>query len=854
MFALGCALSAHAQSQPSAPSAQDADDQEPASGVGRPIVQPTGSATGATPDASSGNSSGGNSSAGQMLNAALSRLAREPRNPQALADAGDAALALGDTAAASGFYTRANEIAPTNGRIKAQIARAQLRGDDPVGALRWFDDAERAGADQSAMALDRGLAFDLVGDNAAAQRQYQLALTRGRDAEATRRYALSLAIAGDRGMADQVLAPLLQSQERAAWRVRTFILAITGSADDAVAVAFASMPQDLAAGIAPYLRFMQRLTPAQQAAAANLGRFPRAADIGRDDVRVLQYAALHPRPARPATVSLALGPTSSARPIAEDRSKKRRNDRSVAPAPAPATPTARPLVVATAAPVTAIPLPPPPPPPPPVLVQPTAGQRLASARPVPSQVQATAGANPATAAPTTAGTAAGAVTSTFDLARVTPQAGAAVVAQSNPAAASAAASPPATPARPTVLARIDMPPPVRRTTVQPSAVQLSGVQPSGGVPAPVGTATGASQPAATAPLATAPVAATAPVTVAPVTVAPAGAAPTGAPPAPVALASAVPPASGAAALAPEGDFHALFEGFRAPADEEKQTVAPVDLAALDAARKRTSERRVAAAPVAARAAVESPQPAAKAAKTRDAKSAGARGETADLAVLDTGCKDAGGTAAKPSRQRNQRGRKAAVAADEGCRVLARADRRDARPDGPTMVSRTTARDPEGDVKVVRGAAEDEKDRSAKDGRTGKDAAGKDKSAKDAKDSKDKSAKDAKDKSAKDAKSAKDKKEARAALSHPSRIWVQVLTGSVRDKMASEWRGLVRQSRALKGHKPFLTPWRSNFRLLTGPFDSEAEAQDFLADLRKDGVSGFQWTSPAGQVVDALPLK
>ncbi|MFV1338335.1 hypothetical protein, partial [Klebsiella pneumoniae] len=106
------------------------------------------------------------------------------------------------------------------------LARAQLRNDDPVGALRWFDEAERAGADQADMALDRGLALDLVGDSVAAQRQYQLVLARGPDAEATRRYALSLAIGGDRRTADVVLAPLLQTQERAAWRVRTFILAI----------------------------------------------------------------------------------------------------------------------------------------------------------------------------------------------------------------------------------------------------------------------------------------------------------------------------------------------------------------------------------------------------------------------------------------------------------------------------------------------------------------------------------------------------------------------------------------------------------------------------------------------------
>jgi hypothetical protein len=89
--------------------------------------------------------------------------------------------------------------------------------------------------------------------------------------------------------------------------------------------------------------------------------------------------------------------------------------------------------------------------------------------------------------------------------------------------------------------------------------------------------------------------------------------------------------------------------------------------------------------------------------------------------------------------------------------------------------------------------------------------------------------------------------------YASRIWVEVLTGADRDKMPGEWRSLVRKAHKLKGHKPYLSPWRSNFRLLTGPFDSDADAQDFIADLRKDGVSGFEWTSPAGQAVDSLSL-
>ena len=59
------------------------------------------------------------------------------------------------------------------------------------------------------------------------------------------------------------------------------------------------MPEQLAIGIAPYLRYMRRLTHAQQAAAANLGHFPQPAEIGVDDPAIAAYQA------RPGGVHLA---------------------------------------------------------------------------------------------------------------------------------------------------------------------------------------------------------------------------------------------------------------------------------------------------------------------------------------------------------------------------------------------------------------------------------------------------------------------------------------------------------------------------------------------------------------------
>ena len=152
--------------------------------------------------------------------------------------------------------------------------------------------------------------------------------------------------------------------------------------------------------------------------------------------------------------------------------------------------------------------------------------------------------------------------------------------------------------------------------------------------------------------------------------------------------------------------------------------------------------------------------------------------------------------------------------------VAKPDPRGERPDGPTDVSRTPAK--EADKPSAKNA---------------------------------KNAKDAKAKDAKAAKDAKDAKAKKAQPSHPSRIWVQVLTGANKDVMDNEWRRLVKEApELLRSRKPYISPWRSYFRLLTGPFESEASAQEFVTRLKKSGVSSYQWTSPAGQAVDTLTLK
>lgn len=227
---------------------------------------------------------------GQALNTALARLGRDPRDVGALLDAGNAALTMGDIEAATGFFRRADQVSPGNPRVKAGLAGAMVRNGDPFGALPLFEEAERAGALDGALIGDHGLAYDLVGDNVTAQRYYRRALASATNDEIVRRLSLSQAISGNRSGAEITLAPLLQRRDQAAWRTRAFALAILGKTEEAVSISNSLLPRDIAEGIAPYLRYMPRLTKAQQAAAASFGAFPRASEIGRDDPRVAAYA------------------------------------------------------------------------------------------------------------------------------------------------------------------------------------------------------------------------------------------------------------------------------------------------------------------------------------------------------------------------------------------------------------------------------------------------------------------------------------------------------------------------------------------------------------------------------------
>lgn len=275
-------------------------------------------------------------SAGMRLNDALNKLARNPQDVEALIAAGRASLDLGDVQAAIGFYQRADALWPGSARVKSGLAGAYVLAGDPITAIDLFNQAEKLGPLDAAALSDRGLAYDLVGDNQTAQQYYRRSLGLADSDEARRRLALSHAIAGDKRGMDMALAPLLERNDKAAWRTLAFGQAILGNISSAETIVRQSVPETMANKLVGYMGFMPKLTPAQQAAAANLGIFPRSAEIGQDDPRFAQYA--RPRPVVAAATPPPRPGDAKGKDKDKDKDKDKGRDKPRTPPPAP-TPT-----------------------------------------------------------------------------------------------------------------------------------------------------------------------------------------------------------------------------------------------------------------------------------------------------------------------------------------------------------------------------------------------------------------------------------------------------------------------------------------------------------------------------------
>lgn len=203
----------------------------------------------------------------------MKELATNPRNFDALIGAGRAALALGDTQAAAGFFGRADEVWPDSPLAQAGMGAALAQEGDGSGALQYFSRAAQRGATQSMIGADRGLAYDLVGQHSQAQADYRAALSGQDGDEARRRLALSLAITGKKADALAMLSPLMARGDAAGARCRAFVLALTGDSSGAKNAIEAAMPGS-SANMAYFFRKLPELRSDQKAAAVNLGIFP----------------------------------------------------------------------------------------------------------------------------------------------------------------------------------------------------------------------------------------------------------------------------------------------------------------------------------------------------------------------------------------------------------------------------------------------------------------------------------------------------------------------------------------------------------------------------------------------------
>ncbi len=258
-------------------------------------------------------------------------LAQSPRDYKALVGAGRAALATGDAEAAVGFFGRAADVWPTAPAPKAGMGAALAAMGEAAQALPEFDKAQRAGAAVESFAADRGLARDLLGQQALAQADYRLGLNGPDAAEARRRLALSLAISGDRAGAQTALAPLLMRPDTATSRTRAFVLALGGDPDGADRALDAAMP-GLSSRLDPFFRRLSTLSPAQKAAAVHLGIFP-------GDGSATQVAGVTPPPAAP-SYRLETQPVTGDRLAGIDallRQPSQAPSASRPPAPPPAT-------------------------------------------------------------------------------------------------------------------------------------------------------------------------------------------------------------------------------------------------------------------------------------------------------------------------------------------------------------------------------------------------------------------------------------------------------------------------------------------------------------------------------------
>ena len=271
----------------------------------------------AAPAAAQGSYSPYNESPAAALARYVRTLASDPKDFESLIGAGKSALELGDAQAAAGFFARADEVDPRSPLPQAGMGAVSVANGEPQAAISYFKRAQQLGEKVADFACDRGLAFDLMGQQTQAQADYKVALASRDSDEARRRLALSLAISGDRAGALQILVPLSAKGDPGVARIRAFVLALTGDSNAAMMAINAAMP-GASSNVAPFLQRLPNLSAAQKAAAVNLGIFPDQGETAyayASPSRILSTTAAAASNDRLAGVDALLrGPSAQAQP------------------------------------------------------------------------------------------------------------------------------------------------------------------------------------------------------------------------------------------------------------------------------------------------------------------------------------------------------------------------------------------------------------------------------------------------------------------------------------------------------------------------------------------------------------
>lgn len=781
-------------------------------------------------------------------------LAADPRDLAALTLAGELSLKLDDLSGAASLFARADKIDPRNARVKAGEASVLVRSERPGQALRYFAMAQSYGLDPSRFAGDRGLAYDLIGEQDRAQRDYRQALRAGADAEITRRYALSLGISGKRDEALAVLDPLLRDTDRAAWRVRAFVLAMAGDVAGAERIATTMMPPGMAEGLQPFFQRLPSLPAVDRAFAVHFGETRATPERYADARLVPPMAALGPDPTAPvAPVAVA-----AADPVAAPKAdRNKRRDRRGRDKPGRAAiPDTRVQVAAL-------------PPPPAYRGQPIptvapADYRLAAPMNATARANAQALANMGTTAP---------------------------VPTQAPAAALAASTPSRRTDRVTLASSgmTSLPTPRVVQGPAPGPAQVTAIT---GGPASATTATGTALVAPRASVAMTPATG---VGVTPAGVTARAAATTAAPTAVVAtggpretvVASSSPsttPAPGFSAAATGGSGLVAGPTRDGPTRDGQAAALALAPTTSPAAPASTGTASTVTAPVVTTAtmASSSGSPVTPAVPTVVAS---VPASSAPASSTPSSSIPAGFSIEKPAADRPI---PTALAARTDDSILARIvaglsipaaelgvptmpGARPAASEPPVIeeAAAKEARDAEAEKLVAQKAAADKlaADKLAEDKLAGARTAADEKRAADKKLA-DKKAADKKavadkkalaEKKIGDAKKLEEAKaaaaEQKAARANPARTWVQVAGGAHVPDLPKAWAAVKAKAPGVfAGKQGWWTPLRATNRVLAGPFKTDDEARAFINALAKEGVSTFSFVSDKGQEITRLSTK